>query len=316
MHLLNGGGAGSPSSSGSYGHLSTGAISPALAHSAHLQLQAHLIRSASTSPFLSPQNSLTLLQSSAAAAAAAAAAAVTATAAAGGNAPASAASSPYYPLLGGSPSTVATATTTSTTCATSSSSSLQHLTDLAMKSSPDTKTTSSTFSTSLSPRVTSRSDGSIRVGPHSSSSTGSSGGGGRLGGSAMEQCSNVVSSTMEEEEEDEEDSRGASGAIHKPCPIKKEFSDLSLGGPSPHHHHQHGDKSRQNNNHVTGHFGTSHMLPLPPGMDPTGASSALIKDEPDFIETTCKWIGCDRGDLITQDALVKVSTTSASQSVT
>ena len=117
-----------------------------------------------------------------------------------------------------------------------------------------------------------------------------------------------------EEEEDEEDSRGASGAIHKPCPIKKEFSDLSLGGPSP-HHHQHGDKSRQNNNHVTGHFGTSHMLPLPPGMDPTGASSALIKDEPDFIETTCKWIGCDRGDLITQDALVKVST-AASQSVT
>ena len=36
-----------------------GALSPALVHSAHLQqLQAHLIRSASTSPFLSPQNSL------------------------------------------------------------------------------------------------------------------------------------------------------------------------------------------------------------------------------------------------------------------
>ena len=69
LHLLNGG---SPTSSGSYGHLSPGAISPALVHSAHLQsLQAHLIRSASTSPFLSPQNSLqaALLHSSAAAAA-------------------------------------------------------------------------------------------------------------------------------------------------------------------------------------------------------------------------------------------------------
>ena len=72
LHLLNG----SPTSSGSYGHLSPGAISPALVHSAHLQqLQAHLIRSASTSPFLSPQNSLqaaALLHSSAAAVSAAA----------------------------------------------------------------------------------------------------------------------------------------------------------------------------------------------------------------------------------------------------
>ena len=70
LHLLNGG---SPTSSGSYGHLSPGALSPALVHSAHLQsLQAHLIRSASTSPFLSPQNSLQAamaLHSSAAAAA-------------------------------------------------------------------------------------------------------------------------------------------------------------------------------------------------------------------------------------------------------
>ncbi len=75
LHLLNGG---SPSSSGSYGHISP-AISPALVHSAHLQqLQAHIIRSASTSPFLSPQNSLqaSFLHNSAMAAAAANAAAI------------------------------------------------------------------------------------------------------------------------------------------------------------------------------------------------------------------------------------------------
>ena len=111
LHFLNG----SPGSSGSYGHLSTGkshlsfplnmnrmfispvivkfisfrreqrnptfncfllagALSPALVHSAHLhvqQLHAHLIRSASASPFLSPQNSLqnSLLHLSAAASA-------------------------------------------------------------------------------------------------------------------------------------------------------------------------------------------------------------------------------------------------------
>lgn len=72
-----------------------GALSPAALHSAHLQqLQAHLIRSASTSPFLSPQNSLqnSLLQSAAAAGSAAAAAAAA-------NA---AQSSPYLPFLGGS----------------------------------------------------------------------------------------------------------------------------------------------------------------------------------------------------------------------
>jgi hypothetical protein len=70
LQFLSGG---SPTSSGSYGHLSPGALSPALVHSAHLQqLHAHLIRSASSSPFLSPQNSLqaSLLHSSAAAAAA------------------------------------------------------------------------------------------------------------------------------------------------------------------------------------------------------------------------------------------------------
>ena len=88
LHLLNGG---SPTSSGSYGHLSPGALSPALVHSAHLQqLQAHLIRSASTSPFLSPQNSLqaSLLHSSAAAAAAVSAASAAAYSA-----------SPYFPFL-------------------------------------------------------------------------------------------------------------------------------------------------------------------------------------------------------------------------
>lgn len=88
LHLLNGV---SPTSSGSYGHLSPGALSPALVHSAHLQqLQAHLIRSASTSPFLSPQNSLqaaTLLHSSAAAAAAVSAAAALHT------------PTPYFPFM-------------------------------------------------------------------------------------------------------------------------------------------------------------------------------------------------------------------------
>jgi hypothetical protein len=31
-----------------------------------------------------------------------------------------------------------------------------------------------------------------------------------------------------------------------------------------------------------------------------------VKEEPDFIETHCHWIGCDR-DFGTQDQLVKVS---------
>ncbi len=89
LHLLNGG---SPTSSGSYGHLSPGALSPALVHSAHLQqIQAHLIRSASTSPFLSPQNSLqaaTMLHQAAAVSAAAA-----------GLHASNPANSPYFPFI-------------------------------------------------------------------------------------------------------------------------------------------------------------------------------------------------------------------------
>ena len=34
--------------------------------------------------------------------------------------------------------------------------------------------------------------------------------------------------------------------------------------------------------------------------------SSMVKEEPEFYETVCHWVGCDRGDLQTQDALVKV----------
>ena len=37
-----------------------------------------------------------------------------------------------------------------------------------------------------------------------------------------------------------------------------------------------------------------------------------VKEEPDFIETHCHWIGCDR-DFGTQDQLVKVRTGSVIQ---
>ena len=41
--------------------------------------------------------------------------------------------------------------------------------------------------------------------------------------------------------------------------------------------------------------------------DNLGSMSSMVKEEPEFFyETICGWIGCDRGDLQTQDALVKV----------
>ena len=36
--------------------------------------------------------------------------------------------------------------------------------------------------------------------------------------------------------------------------------------------------------------------------------SSMVKEEPEFYETKCHWDGCDRGDLQSQDALVKVGT--------
>ena len=53
---------------------------------------------------------------------------------------------------------------------------------------------------------------------------------------------------------------------------------------------------------------------LSPGMssgradgDNIGAMTSMVKEEPEFYETICHWDGCDRGDLQSQDALVKVT---------
>ena len=40
--------------------------------------------------------------------------------------------------------------------------------------------------------------------------------------------------------------------------------------------------------------------------DGDNMGSAMVKEEPEFYETICHWVGCDRGDLQSQDALVKV----------
>ena len=40
--------------------------------------------------------------------------------------------------------------------------------------------------------------------------------------------------------------------------------------------------------------------------DGDSIGSAIVKEEPEFYETICHWVGCDRGDLQSQDALVKV----------
>ena len=155
-----------------------GAISPALVHSAHIQqLQAQLIRSASTSPFLSPRNSLEAsaawLHTQAAAAAAAQAAA-----AAGLHNP-----NPYFPNI-----STSTETTTTLTQPTSNS----HL-DLGAKLSESNSMSkdgkSNGISTSLSQIRSSSTDL-----PSSSSTTSSN----RL--NHLEPSSNVVSSTMEDDD--------------------------------------------------------------------------------------------------------------------
>jgi hypothetical protein len=353
MHLLNGGI--SPSSSGSYGHLSAGAISPALVHSAHLQqLQAQLIRSASTSPFLSPQNSLqasaALLHTQAAAAAAAQAAAAVGL----HN------HSPYFPNL----STSSEATTTSTQPISAG----QH--ELASKllesnaMGKDSK--SSPFSTSLTQIRSSSTD------LPSSSSTSSSN---RL--NHLEPSSNVVSSTMEDDDsregmlqigsditEQKKHAGLSSGAI------KKEPGRCGRGGLSVDGSHNRTQNESvtnngnifgggNNNNHSTTgcnrnsngrsmqddmssisglhHAAAQHSLTsmgltlmgkhnndsksfhhhhspesngmkdlLSPSMSSGGDNvGSMVKEEPEFYETICHWVGCDRGDLQSQDGLVK-----------
>ena len=46
---------------------------------------------------------------------------------------------------------------------------------------------------------------------------------------------------------------------------------------------------------------------LSPSMSSGGDNvGSMVKEEPEFYETICHWVGCDRGDLQSQDALVKV----------
>ena len=49
------------------------------------------------------------------------------------------------------------------------------------------------------------------------------------------------------------------------------------------------------NNHHSSSHSTKRMT----------SSDGIIKDEPDFVETHCRWLGCDR-ELHTQEQLVKV----------
>ena len=152
-----------------------------MVHSAHLQqLQAHLIRSASTSPFLSPQNSLqasaALLHTQAAAAAAA-----QAVAAAGLHTP-----TPYFPIISCSSGTPNASTQPVVT---------GHL-DLATRLSESTtlsKEEKSAFSIGVPTSLMQIRSSS--TGPPSSSSTSSSN---KL--NHLEPSSNVVSSTMEDDD--------------------------------------------------------------------------------------------------------------------
>ena len=173
-----------------------------MVHSAHLQqLQAQLIRSASTSPFLSPQNSLqasaALLHTQAAAAAAAQAAA-----AVGLHNP-----SPYFPNL----STSSEATTTSTQPISAGHHELASKLLESNATGKDIK--SSHFSTSLTQIRSSSTD------LPSSSSTSSSN---RL--NHLEPSSNVVSSTMEDD-----DSREGMLQIGSDISEQKKHAGLSSG---------------------------------------------------------------------------------------
>eukprot|EP00095_Tigriopus_kingsejongensis_P010985 snap_masked-scaffold281_size224178-processed-gene-0.6 protein:Tk10985 transcript:snap_masked-scaffold281_size224178-processed-gene-0.6-mRNA-1 annotation:"cubitus interruptus" len=238
---------GSPNSSGSFTHLSAGAISPAALglhnsaaaaalQTAHLQqLQAHLIRSASTSPFLSPQNSLTnsLLHSTTLNPAVSSAA---------GTLP----PPPYFPLFGNG----------------------------------------TLGGTSLTPNSSEKSDKDK----------------GGSGHSPLEPSSNVVSSTMEDEDSKDSAPKAA---------IKREYGSISST-----EYHSHKDAAA-----LAGAVAGMRKVALTHGspgslyLGSRGSCSkaedslsehggAHVKEEPDFVETHCHWVGCDR-DFGTQDALVK-----------
>ena len=94
----------------------------------------------------------------------------------------------------------------------------------------------------------------------------------------------------------------------------KHRKSLSLGG-APHHKlafiigcrkdtsiilfyysfFQHEPLDQMTNNHHSSSHSTKRMT----------SSDGIIKDEPDFVETHCRWLGCDR-ELHTQEQLVKV----------
>eukprot|EP00094_Tigriopus_californicus_P003367 TCALIF_03238-PA protein Name:"Similar to ci Transcriptional activator cubitus interruptus (Drosophila melanogaster)" AED:0.14 eAED:0.14 QI:51/0.66/0.5/1/0.88/0.9/10/0/1110 len=219
-----------------YSEIDLSAISPALglpssaAAAIHLQqLQAHLIRSASSSPFLSPQNSLqnSLLHSTTLNPAVSSAA---------GTLP----PPPYFPFFGNGPPGATTLTTNS-----------------SEKGDKD--------------------KGS--------------------GNTQLEPSSNVVSSTMEDEDSKDSSPKAA---------IKREYGSISSTDYSSSHKEAALAGAVAGMRNVALDHASSGLYS--PGSKSGEKSDDLggvnIKEEPDFFETHCHWVGCDR-EFGTQDALVK-----------
>ena len=70
-------------------------------------------------------------------------------------------------------------------------------------------------------------------------------------------------------------------------------------GKSFHHHNR---ESNDTKNLLSPSMGSGRLE----GVENVGSMTAMVKEEPEFYETICHWVGCDRGDLQSQDGLVKV----------
>ena len=99
-----------------------------------------------------------------------------------------------------------------------------------------------------------------------------------------------------------------SGLHHTSQHSFSNISGLALMGKHENKHNFHSHHSPSETNGIKDLMSPSMSSGRNIGDNNIGSAMVKEEPEPEFYETICNWVGCDRGDLQSQDALVKVRT--------
>ena len=101
----------------------------------------------------------------------------------------------------------------------------------------------------------------------------------------------------------QDDMNSISGLHHAAAQHSFSAMGLTLMGK-----HNEGKNNFQHHHNSPESNGMKGLLSPSMSTGRTEGDNVMVKEEPEFYETVCNWVDCDRGDLQSQDGLVKVRT--------